>query len=616
MKTLLSLSFFFLALLSASAQTIERMEPANWWTGMKYDTVNVLFYGKDISHLRADISYPGVTLIRTDTVANKNYLFLTLYIMPAAKPGIVNIRFNRLGKTVVTKKFPLLQREPNSAQRASFSQKDAIYLVFPDRFSNGNVKNDIQPALLEKTINRGNEDARHGGDIQGILNHLDYISDLGFTYIWNTPLVENDEPSYSYHGYAATDFYRIDPRFGSNEDFKKLVVEAHKRGIGVIWDVVLNHCGSEYYFIKDMPEKNWVNFPDTHIRTTHLKSTVNDRYATAIDKMEYVGGWFDGHMSDLNQANPRVAAFLIQNTIWWIEYAGISGLRVDTFSYSDKDFLTEWTKTILLEYPNMNIVGEEMTRIVAETAYWQKDKVNPDQYKCYLPTLMDFSLNDNIVSALNRSGSWFSSWRDVYFGIAQDYHFPYPGNQLIFPDNHDLDRFYSRVGKNFQHWKLGIAMYATMRGIPQFFYGTEVLMTNEKAGSDGQRRSDLYGGWLGDSKNVLTGKGLTDQEKEAQQYLKKLLHWRKANPDLMNGKYIHYGPGNNDVFVYSRFNAKQKVVVFLNKNSDDVTLDLERYREVIPLNSSAKDIINGRLYLLNDKLTLPAKTAIILELIK
>lgn len=597
-----------------NAQTIERIEPQNWWVGMKYNTITLLVYGNNIADLQPQIAYKGVQLLKKEMVENKNYLFITLKINPSAKAGTVKINFNQNGKLVLTKDFPLLEREKNSALRASYSQKDAIYLIVPDRFANGDTQNDIVPSLLEKNIDRNGDGKRHGGDLQGIINHLDYIQSLGFTQIWCTPLIENNEPEYSYHGYAATDFYKIDPRFGTNEQCKLFVQEAKKRGIGVIWDVVLNHCGTEYYFIKDLPSKDWVNYSETHTRCNFLKTTLTDLYATEIDKKEYTDGWFDHHMADLNQRNPLVAKYLTQNTIWWVEYTGLSGFREDTYSYADKDFLTQWTKTILDEYPNFNIVGEEMVRIVSQNAYWQKDKKNHDGYVSYLPSVMDFALNDNIITSLNTSNDWFSTWRDTYQGVAQDYQYPYPENQLIFPDNHDLDRFYTRLNKNIDNWKLGIAMYATMRGMPQFFYGTEVLMTNEKLGNDGLRRGDLYGGWQGDSKNAKTGEGLTTEEKEAKAYFSKLLNWRKTSTAIANGKFMHYAPQKNDVYVYFRFTDKQKVMVLLNKNTQSVNLDLKRYSQMIPLKFKAKDIVSDKKMEIENTLSIAPKTAMILEI--
>jgi len=595
------------------AQTISRLEPANWWVGMKWNTVTVLVYGKDIQKLEPTLTYKGVKLLKTERVENPNYLFVTLEISPQAAPGTAAISFKQGGRTVITKEFPLLAREKGSATRTGFSSKDAILLIMPDRFANGDPANDNTPNSLEG-LNRADESGRHGGDIQGIINHLDYIQSLGFTQIWNTPLVENNMPRYSYHGYAATDFYKIDPRFGTNELFKTFVQEARKRNIGVIWDVVLNHCGLEYYFIKDLPAKDWLNFPDTRVRTNHLKSTLLDPYATEQDKTEYTGGWFDNHMPDLNQKNPLLATYLIQNTIWWAEYAGLSGFREDTYSYADKAFLARWTKAIMDEYPGFNIVGEEMTNVVELSAYWQKDKKNADGYVSYLPSLMDFALTDNLVRSLNTRNDWFSTWRDTYQGLGQDFHYPHPNNLLIFPDNHDLDRFFSRLGSDFQLWKLGMAVYATMRGIPQFFYGTELLMTNEKPGNDGSRRGDFYGGWPGDTKDAKTGKGLTAQEKEAQAYFARLLTWRKTRPVIHTGSIKHYAPVKDDVYVYFRYNRSEKVMVVLNKNKDKVALPLARYKEMVPASFRATEVISGKEISASDSLHLEGKTALILEL--
>ncbi len=605
----------FLAVLwnQTFSQSISRIDPGNWWVGMKWNTVTLLVYGKNISELNPSTDYTGVTIDKIEKVENQNYLFITLNISQEAKPGIVKLNFKKRSKTIITKDFPLLEREKNSANRESFSQKDNILLIVPDRFSNGIVENDNTSNTIEK-VNRNFEGGRHGGDIQGIVNHLDYIQSLGYTQIWNTPLIENDMENYSYHGYAATDFYKIDPRFGTNEDFKNLVTQAKKRGIGLIWDVVLNHCGSNYYFVKDLPSKDWLNNSSTKNLTNHIKATISDIYAAEIDKNDYVNGWFVPTMPDLNQRNPLVASYLIQNTIWWIEYAGLSGFREDTFSYSDKDFLATWTKTIIEEYPNFNIVGEEMNTKIDMTSYWQKDKINLDGYKCYLPTLMDFSLTDNLVKAFTTSSTWYSTWREVYQSVAQDYLFPHPDNQLIFPDNHDLDRLYSRLNKNFDHWKLGITLYMTMRGIPQFYYGTELLMTNEIAGNDGQRRGDFYGGWINDTKNAKTQKGLTEEEKKAQNFFSKVSNWRKNNTTVHNGKFKHYAPQSDDVYVYFRYTNDKKVMVILNKNPKEVTLELSRYHEMIPEYINAFDVISNHKITANKTLKILPLTAMILEI--
>lgn len=611
----LPILFLTVYLGGARAQSINRIEPGNWWVGMKLNTITLLVYGKEIQNLEPSIKYDGLNIVKVQKVENPNYLFLTIQISAEAKAGNAKIEFKKGNRSVLTKYFPLLPREPGSANRTSFTPKDVIFLIVPDRFANGDYSNDNTANGLEK-FNRADESGRHGGDIQGIINNLDYIKSLGFTQIWNTPLIENNMPKYSYHGYAATDFYKIDSRFGTNEQFRTLVQEAKKRGIGVIWDVVLNHCGVEYYFVKDLPTNDWLNFQDTKTRTNHLKSTLLDPYATEKDKREYNDGWFDSTMPDLNQKNPLMATYLIQNTIWWIEYAGLSGFREDTYSYADKGFLANWTKAILDEYPNFNIVGEEMTRVTELSAYWQKDKINSDGYKCYLPSLMDFSLNDNLVKSLTTSNDWFSTWGETYQGLAQDYIYPNPNNLLIFPDNHDLDRFYSRVNQDFDNWKLGIALYATMRGIPQFLYGTEILMTNEKVGNDGQRRGDFYGGWIGDKKNASTGEGLTDKEKEAQQYLSQLLNWRKNKQVIHQGKLKHYAPRKDDVYIYFRYDNNEKVMIILNKNKENVTVKMNDYKEMMPNVFRAKDIISNQELTVNNTLEVKARSAMILEIIQ
>jgi glycosidase len=603
----------FFALTNIVTAQINRIEPSNWWVGMKLNQITLLVYGTNIQDLQPETDYQGLKIITTEKVDNPNYLFVTILITSEAPIGVARLNFKKNSKIVCHNDFPLLKRDENSANRTSFSSKDAILLIVPDRFANGNEKNDTTLNTLEK-VNRANESGRHGGDIQGIVNNLDYIQSLGYTQIWNTPLVENNMPKYSYHGYAATDFYKIDERFGSNQEFKNLVAEAKKRNIGIIWDVVLNHCGLEYYFVKDLPTKDWLNFQQTKTRTNHLKSTLFDTYATQKDKELYTDGWFDDSMPDLNQKNPLMASFLIQNTVWWIEYAHLSGIREDTFSYSDKDFLAKWTKTILEEYPNFNIVGEEMTTLADVAAYWQKDKINPDGYKCYLPTLMDFSLTDNLVKSLTTSSNWWSTWKEVYQSIGQDHIYANPNNLLIFPDNHDLDRYYSRINKDLNHWKIGIALYATMRGIPQFYYGTELLFSNEVAGNDGQRRADFYGGWKNDSKNAISNVGLHNDEIEAKKYFSKILNWRKTSKAIGTGKFIHFAPEKNDVYVYFRINDNDKVMVILNKNKEQVTLDMTQYNNLIPALSQVKDIISDAEFNIETTLAIKAKTAMILQI--
>lgn len=613
MKILLTLSFLLIFHYITTAQTISRIEPANWWIGMKWNVVNLIIYGDKINDLSPTVNFTGVEISKVEKVENPNYLFITLNIKPEAKPGIVKITFKKSNKIFIIKDFPLLEREQNSSNRESFSQKDNILLIVPDRFSNGNIENDSTKNTIEK-VNRKFGSGRHGGDIQGIINNLDYIQSLGYTQIWNTPLIENDMTNYSYHGYAATDFYKIDPRFGTNEDFKNLVIESKKRGIGLIWDVVLNHCGSNYYFVKDAPSTTWLN-PKLALTTNHLKSTLVDPYVTKIDRIEYNDAWFDGKMADMNQRDPLMANFLTQNCIWWIEYANLSGFRVDTYSYSDKTFLAQWTKSITDEYPNFNIVAEEWSSDPGLISYWQNGKINNDGYKSFLPSLMDFALTENLVKSFNTESTWASSWKQTYESLARDYYFPNPYNQLIFPDNHDMDRIFTQLKSNFEHWKLAMVMYATTRGIPQFQYGTEYLATNEQQGNHGEIRSDFYGGFKDDEKDAKTGVGLTAQEKEAKAYFSKLLNWRKNKTIIHTGKLKHYGPQLNDVYVYFRYNDTEKVMVLLNKNKEKVSLDLSRFEEMIPNKFKAFDVISNQEIIADKTLEIPAKTAMILELL-
>lgn len=595
------------------SQKITRIDPPNWWIGMEWNTLTLLIYGENIQDLNPEINYDGVQLLEVKKVENPNYLFLTINISPDAAAGNLTINFKKKNKVFKRENFPLLKRDKNSATRQSYSSKDAVLLIVPDRFANADPSNDNMPGMLEKA-NRAYEGGRHGGDIQGIIDRLDYIRSLGFTYIWNTPLIENNMPAYSYHGYAATDFYKIDPRFGTNELYKSFVEEAKKRDIGIIWDVVLNHCGAEYYFIKDMPAKDWVNSPELKTRTNHLKSTLLDPYVAEIDRTEYTDGWFDNHMPDLNQRNPLLAAYLIQNTIWWVEYAGLSGFRVDTYSYSDKDFLAKWTKTILDEYPNFNIAAEEWTNDLALSSYWQKGKENIDGFKTYAPTVMDFAFTENVIKTMNAENSWFSSWRELYQSLGRDYYYPNPYNLLIFPDNHDLDRFFTVLNKNFENWKLAMILYMTTRGIPQFYYGTELLFTNELLGNDGFRRADFYGGWAGDTKDAISTKGLTAQEKEAQTYFSKLLNWRKNKALIHSGKLKHYAPQRDDVYVYFRYDDNEKIMVLLNKGDEALKLDMSRYAEMIPKQFEAYDVISEKHFHVDHFFEIPAKKGMILDI--
>ena len=614
MNTLLSrLLLCGISLLCSTAQgrdaRIEHVEPPFWWAGMEHKSLQLMVHGAQIAELAPAIDYPGVRIERVIRVPNKNYLFIDLRVDQAAQPGKFDIVF---GAGRIRHRYRLLAREPGSAQRPGFSSKDAIYQIMPDRFANGSKSNDASG--LRDKVERGNGAARHGGDIAGIINRLDYIADMGFTQLWPTPLVENDMPTYSYHGYAATDHYRIDPRYGSNDDYRRLASEARKRGIGIIADVVLSHIGSGHWWLKDLPTPDWTNNTGGKFTTTrHHRVSVQDPYASRADQLNFTGGWFTDSMPDLNQTNPLVANYLIQNNIWWIEYAGLSGLRIDTYGYSDGAFLTEYTRRLMAEYPNINMVGEEWHKSPAVVSRWQKGKRNFDGYVSSLPSVMDFPLAEAMRDALSgkKPGAGFT---EVYETMSQDYLYPDPGNLVLFEGNHDISRIYSVVGQDMGLYKMSLAWLMTMPRIPQFYYGTEVLMqsaTGER--NDASYRADFPGGWERDRVDAFSGAGLSEAQREAQAFVRKLVNWRKGQSVIHHGKTMHFG-AEDDTYVYFRYDGERKVMVALNKGKSQAVLPVARFAEMLKGVTAGVDVISGKTFSLETALTLPARSAVILEL--
>lgn len=596
----------------AEPYKIQHLEPANWWVGMKYDQVELLVHGENIGATQAAIDYPGVTIIRTEPADNPNYLFVTIDIAESARPGKFPIRFLLDGQEKSRATYALLAREKNSAARIGFSARDAIYLITPDRFANGKPANDAVPGFSEQP-DRKFKGGRHGGDLAGMTQHLDYIAKMGFTQIWPNPLTENNQPEYSYHGYAATDLYLIDARYGTNEDFKHFVHKAKQKGIGVIQDIVLNHIGSKHWWMADMPEKDWLNFPDKYTETSHRRTTVQDPYAAPADKALFTGGWFVTTMPDLNQNNPHLATYLIQNTLWWIEYAGLSGVREDTYGYADAAFLSRWAKIVMEEYPHFNMVGEEWSSNPAIVAHWQKGKQNPGGHVPHIPSMMDFPIHDALRLALSEEESWSTGVIRLYETLANDFIYPDPFNLVIFLENHDTARIYSIVDEDLDLFKMAMVYLATMRGIPQFYYGSEVLLTSPKERDDGAVRADMPGGWNGDSKNAFTGKGLTAKEKDAQQFIKKLFNWRKNAAVIHTGKLQHFAPIDG-IYVYFRYIDNKAVMVVLNKNRQEKTLALARFDSFLKNKTNAHDVVANQKVTLGESLVLPAKSSLVLEL--
>ncbi len=604
---------FCLSLLTliASAQNLDRVEPPNWWVGMKTTHLQLLIHGENISQTEVTLSYPGVELESVTKVENPNYLFVDLKLASNVEPGKFNIEFKKGKKLEATYSYELWEREANSADRTGFNSSDVICLITPDRFVNGDPGNDEVPGMKEG-LDRSYKWGRHGGDIRGIINSLDYLQNLGYTAVWLNPVLENDMPESSYHGYATTDFYKVDARFGSNDEYRELNEELDKRGMKLIMDMIFNHCGSEHWWMHDMPMKDWINnYPEMKI-TNHRRTVHEDPHASKADISALVDGWFVAAMPDLNQRNPFVARYLIQNSIWWTEYVGLEGIRQDTWPYPDKNMMSEWTREMLEEYPNFNIVGEEWSVNPAIVSYWQKGKYNQDGYKNHAPSMMDFPLQSAVAAALKNDETWDTGLIQVYEALSNDFLYPDPFHLTIFPDNHDMSRFYVQVGEDADLLKMGVAFFLTTRGIPQIYYGTEILMRHE--GSEhGDIRADFPGGWEGDKVNAFTGEGLSDAAKDMQKYVANIQNWRKSAKVIHDGKLLHFIP-ENGTYTYFRYTDNEAVMVILNKNAEEKMIATDRFKEVTNGYTSGKEIISGKEISDISKVTVPAKSAVIVEL--
>lgn len=612
MKKLLMFITCLLCISAVYAIDISRLEPACWWVGMKNPELQIMVYGKDIASSQVHVDYPGVRVKEVVGVENPNYLFLYLDIAKDAAPGTMKLTFQK-GKKKEIRTFELKERSKKPGA-AGFSSADVMYLITPDRFANADPSNDN---LDDVKTDRKSAWARHGGDLRGIINKLDYIHDLGFTTIWVNPVLENRMPGGSYHGYAITDFYQVDPRFGTNEEYCELIEKAHKKGMKVVMDMIFNHCGSAHWWLKDIPTSDWLNHQDNYVQTNHFKWTLMDVHAPQSERETLVNGWFSRGMPDLNQKNKHLARYLIQNSIWWIEYARIDGIRQDTHPYADYDFMSTWCKEVENEYPNFNIVGEAWYPRGTASAWWQKDsKMN--EKNSNLKTVMDFDLTFTCQKAFgevcsNNEGSEAGLFK-IYEVIAQDFLFPNPNNVLTFLDNHDLGRFMQKGETDLRRYKQAIAFLLTTRGIPQIYYGTEILMTGTKAEGDGVIRTDFPGGWAGAPKDAFTPEGRTDLQNEAWNYMKKILNWRKHCDAVKEGKLIHYTPDGTGCYVYARVKDNKTVLVLMNGTDKNQTLDMNRFNEVVKDYKSGKDIITDTTVAIDTPVQIPARGVYILEL--
>ncbi|MDP3912917.1 MAG: glycoside hydrolase family 13 protein [Bacteroidota bacterium] len=608
--------YLFIIIIAFSITTfalnVDRVEPTFWWVGMKNPTVQLMVHGQEIAATEITLNYPGVKIKTISRQENPNYVFIDLTISPEAKAGSFPIQFRKSKKEVVSYNYELKNREPNSASRKGFDGSDVIYLITPDRFVNGNPANDAVAGMKELP-NRTHMNGRHGGDIQGIKNSLDYLSKLGFTSVWLNPVLENNMTQVSYHGYSTTDFYKVDSRYGTNEEYRELGKAVHQKGMKLMMDMIFNHIGSEHWWMDDMPSADWLNYYPEYKITSHRRTVNQDPYASESDKRLMADGWFVPSMPDLNQRNPFVSNYLIQNSIWWTEYLGLDGIRMDTYPYPDKLAMADWTKRIMDEYPDFYIVGEEWTTNPAVVSYWQKGKINQDGYVSYLPGLMDFPLNNAVVQGLKNPETWGGGLLTIYESLANDFLYADPDKLVIFPDNHDMSRIYTQLGENYDLLKMSIAYYATTRGIPQIFYGTEILMSNPGTEEHGVIRSDFPGGWAGDQVNAFTGAGLTTQQRQAQDFFSKILNWRKTSEVIHSGKLKHFAP-EDGVYVYFRYNQFGKVMVVLNKNTSEKSLDTSRFSEIMDNSVSGKEIISGTTITDLKNLKVPAMSAMIIEL--
>lgn len=601
----LIICLLFPGFLSAKGITAE---PAFWWSGMKNPELQLMVYGENIASFRPSVSYPGVKLKSSVALESPNYLLVYLDV-ENAQPGTFDITFTK-DKKQIKMPYELKARKKDACKIKGFDSSDVLYLIMPDRFANGDPSNDNLVMKTTYKTDRNDPSARHGGDLAGIEKHLDYIEDLGVTAIWLNPVLENDMQGGSYHGYATTNYYRVDPRFGTNEDYVRLIDKTHAKGMRVVMDMIFNHCGSDHIWMKDVPSKDWFNNLDKYVETSHVKEVYFDPYASEYDTKRMVDGWFVPSMPDLNQRNPHVATYLIQNSIWWIEYSGVDGIRQDTYPYADYKMMVDWCNAIYREYPDYNIVGEAWMNQTMGTAFWQKDSKLNERGNTMLKSVMDFRLMGLSHSAFFGDAGGMQA---LYEHLAYDYAYADIYNVLRFLDNHDTDRFLPAMPEKLDAFKQGIAFMLTIPGIPQFYYGTELLMNGTKQKGDGYIRLDVPGGWPGDAVNQFEASGRTDIQNEAWNYMQKLLKWRKGNEVIAKGKMKHFVP-QNGVYVYTRnLNGKQ-VVVIMNGNAKESVLPLDRYDEILKGYTSGKDVITGKVVSLQKELTLGAKDVLVLEL--
>lgn len=643
-KSILTIVLLSVVLVMNAAIKITRIDPTDWFVGMKNPQLQLMVYGEGIREADVTTDYPGVVIENLVRLDSPNYLLVYLNLKDA-QPGEMTLKFQVKGsKTQV--KYQLKQREMSGDKRMGFTNADVLYMLMPDRFASSGkylekakklkgkkVKNADDRRLMELNtyvVDRKQPSLRHGGDLEGIRQHLDYFNELGVTALWFTPVLENNSPDneagYStYHGYATTDYYRVDPRFGTNAEYRQLADEAHAKGLKVVMDMIFNHCGFEHPWVKDMPSKDWINLNGwlkeskgssdprgtSFLQTSYKLTPVKDPYASDVDLKETIDGWFVPTMPDLNQRNPHVMTYLIQNSIWWIETVGIDGIRMDTYPYADAKGMARWMKTLDEEYPNFNVVGETWVTEPAYTAAWQKDSKLSEE-NSYLKTVMDFSFFEKLSQAKNEeTDAWWNGLNRLYNSFVYDYLYEDPNNVMAFIDNHDTDRFLGN-GKDSLALKQALALLLTVKRIPQIYYGTEILMNGTKEVTDGNVRKDFPGGFPGDTKNCFTAEGRTKAEQSMFQWLSNILHWRNGNETIIRGMQKQFIPYNG-IYVVARSWHRNNVVTILNGTSKPATMEIARYAELIENQTEAVDITTGKTVSLTKDIKLRPRQTMILE---
>ena len=608
--------------------TIDRIDPTDWYVGLKNPTVQLMVYGKNIRDV-ADVTttYPGVTIEQLVRLDSPNYLLIYMNVKNA-QPGTMTLEF-KTGKKPMKVDYQLKVREKKGTERRGFDISDVLYLLMPDRFAQSEGHKSLVPGMRQYREDRNAPSLRHGGDLEGLRQHLDYFNELGVTALWFTPILENDSPdmmdTYStYHGYACTDYYRVDPRFGTNEEYRRLIDDCHKKGLKVVMDMIFNHCGFEHPWGADMPSKDWLNLSDwlkesggksdprgtSFLQTSYKLTPVLDPYASEVDKRETQEGWFVSTMPDLNQRNPHLMRYLIQNSIWWIETAGIDGIRMDTYPYAFREPMAQWMKELDEEYPNFNTVGETWVTVPAYTATWQKDSKLSDM-NSYLKTVMDFSFQEALDSCrYEETDGWWRGYNRIYNSFVYDYLYPNPSSVMAFIDNHDTERFLAN-GQDSLMLKQALALLLTVNRIPQLYYGTEIMMNGTKEVTDGYVRKDFPGGFPGDTQNAFTKEGRTKAQNNMFNWLSRLLHWRQNNDLITKGKMTQFIPMDGIYVIARRLGSKTSLTI-LNGTKKVATLDPKRYAEVIGQTARWRDVPTGRYYDLSAPLQLKPRQTLVL----